>query len=370
MPQVNANRLVLTGGHAATTAVAVVEEIRSEGKNWKLYWIGVRNAIEGKKIVTLESEALPRLGVKFLPLTTGRIQRRFTLWTIPSILKIPVGFVQSVYYLLKIKPKAVLSFGGFASFPVVVMAKFLRIPVIIHEQTSAAGRANIFSARFASKIALSRKESTVFFPNSKCEVVGNPVMSEIESVKPKLKLSNPPVIFITGGSRGSQSINFAVEKIIKKLLSKYKVIHQTGGLDYLKFSDICQKLPQALRDNYEVFIRVNPLDVAKIYAKTDIVVGRAGANTVSEIMTVKRPAILIPLSISFMDEQTRNARIAKKWGIAEIISQSNLSPEVLFKEIENLITHYSEIVNKVKSKDGPDKEASKKIVSLLSFYMK
>jgi UDP-N-acetylglucosamine--N-acetylmuramyl-(pentapeptide) pyrophosphoryl-undecaprenol N-acetylglucosamine transferase len=119
-----------------------------------------------------------------------------------------------------------------------------------------------------------------------------------------------------------------------------------------------------------VFIRVNPLDVAKIYAKTDIVVGRAGANTVSEIMTVKRPAILIPLSISFMDEQTRNARIAKKWGIAEIISQSNLSPEVLFKEIENLITHYSEIVNKVKSKDGPDKEASKKIVSLLSFYMK
>ena len=130
--------MVFTGGHAATTAVAVVEEIKDEGKEWKLYWIGVKNAIEGKKVITLESEVLPRLGVKFIPITTGRLQRKFTFYTIPSLLKIPVGFVQSFYYLLKIKPKAVLSFGGFASFPVVFNSRLLGIPVIVHEQTSVA----------------------------------------------------------------------------------------------------------------------------------------------------------------------------------------------------------------------------------------
>src|ERR1035437_1067038 len=98
-------KVVLTGGHAATTAIAVVEEIRSKRLDWDLTWIGVNNAIEGKKVTTLESEALPKLGVKFLGLTTGRMQRRFTPWTIPSLLKIPVGLVQSFYYLITISPQ-------------------------------------------------------------------------------------------------------------------------------------------------------------------------------------------------------------------------------------------------------------------------
>jgi UDP-N-acetylglucosamine--N-acetylmuramyl-(pentapeptide) pyrophosphoryl-undecaprenol N-acetylglucosamine transferase len=366
----NKNNLLLTGGHAATTAVAVIEEIKSQNKGWKLYWIGVKNAIEGKKITTLESEALPRLGVKFLPLTTGRIQRRFTLWTIPSLLKIPIGFAQSVYYLLTVRPKAVLSFGGFASYPVVLIAKIFGIPVIIHEQTSAAGRANLASAKFASVVALSREDSLKYFPKAKCIVTGNPVMKEIKNVKPKFKLSAPPVIFITGGSRGSQNINMVIEKILRSLLTRYKVIHQTGGLDYLKFADIKQKLPQALRDNYEVFIRVNPLEVYKIYSKADVVVGRAGANTVSEIMTVGRPAILIPLPISYLDEQTENAKIAKKWGIARIISQDKLTPEKLSDEIDNLISDFNKIVNNVRSKESPDSKASQKLVSVVGDYMK
>jgi len=368
MLQAKENRLVLTGGHAATTAVAVVEEIKSEGKEWKLYWIGVKNAIEGKKVVTLESEALPRLGVKFLPLVTGRIQRRFTVWTIPSVLKIPVGFLHAFYYLLRIRPQAVLAFGGFASFPVVFDAKLLGIPVILHEQTSAAGRSNLLSAKYASTIAVAREQSIKYFPSGKCVVTGNPVMKQITKVKFKSKPGNPPTIFITGGSRGSQSINSTVEKILRALLSKYKVIHQTGGLDYLKFSDIKQKLPQAVRDNYEVFIRVNPLEISEMYYKSDVIVARAGANTVSEIMIVKRPAILIPLSISFMDEQTKNAKIARDWGIAEIISQDKLTPEVLLAEIEKLVSNYSKITEKVKPKKSPDLQASKNLLSLINKY--
>lgn len=363
-------RIILTGGHAATTAVAVIQETRSEGLNWELYWIGVKNAIEGRKVVTLESEVLPRLGVKFFPLITGRLQRRFTIWTIPSILKIPIGILQAFYYIGKIKPSVVLSFGGFASFPVVLNAKLLGIPVVIHEQTSVAGRSNLLTAKFASVIAISRQESKKYYPSGKCQLTGNPIIKEITKVKFKSKLGSPPVIFITGGSRGSQRINEALEKILKKLLSKYKLIHQTGGLDYLKFSDIKQKLPQALRDNYEVFVRVNPLDVYKIYQKCDIVVARAGANTVSEVMTIKRPAIFIPLPISYLDEQAKNAKIAKDWGVAKIIPQGDLTPEILFKYIEDSVKNYSIIVERIRQKESPDIGASGKLLQILRKYVK
>ena len=366
----NKSKLVLTGGHAATTAVAVVEEIKAQDRNWKLYWIGVKNAIEGKKVVTLESEVLPRLGVSFLPLTTGRIQRRFTLWTIPSILKIPIGFAESLYYLLKIKPKAVLSFGGFASFPVVFNAKLLKIPVVIHEQTSAAGRANLASAGFATKITLARSESKKYFKGFDCVVTGNPVMKRIRRISPPGKLKSPPVIFVTGGSRGSQSINLAVEEILRPLLTKYKVIHQTGGLDYLKFSAIKQKLPQALRDNYEVFVRVNPLEINSIYSRSSIIVSRAGANTVSEIMLIGRPAVLIPLPISYLDEQTKNAQIAKDWGIARVIPQDKLTPKKLMEAIESSISAMPETFKRIKGKKSPDFEASKKLVDLIGSFMK
>lgn len=362
-------KVVLTGGHAATTAIAVVEEIRSKKLDWDLTWIGVKNAIEGKKLATLESEALPKLGVKFLALTTGRMQRRFTLWTIPSILKIPVGFIQSFYYLMKIHPKVVLSFGGFASFPVVFNANLFGIPVVIHEQTSTIGRANRFATKFASKIALSRRESLDFYPKEKCVVTGNPVMKEITKIKPRFELGNPPAVFITGGSRGSQTINKSVEKILRSLLSKYRIIHQTGGLDYRKFSDIKQQLPMALKNNYEVFVRVNPLEVSGIFKQCDIIIARAGANTASEIMIVKRPSILIPLPFSFMDEQTKNARIAESWGVARVINQKELTPDLLLKNINEVVDNFSKIVEKIKLKESPDIGAAGRLVSLIKEYM-
>jgi UDP-N-acetylglucosamine--N-acetylmuramyl-(pentapeptide) pyrophosphoryl-undecaprenol N-acetylglucosamine transferase len=195
-------------------------------------------------------------------------------------------------------------------------------------------------------------------------------MKEIKKVKVRSVIGSPPVIFITGGSRGSQSINNAVELILRPLLSKYRIFHQTGGLDYLKFSDIKQKLPVALRKNYEVFLRVNPMAVSRFFQRADILVSRAGANTVSEILTIKRPSILIPLPISYLDEQTLNAKIAEEWGIAKIIPQNELTAEKLTDTIEKITENYSKIVNKVKLKQSPDTNASKNLVSLVSQYLK
>lgn len=359
-------KIVLTGGHAATTATAVVQEIISEKKGWEIFWIGALSAFEGKNVSSLESQILPELGVKFLPITTGRLQRKFTVYTIPSILKIPFGFLQALLYIVKVRPALVLSFGGYSAFPVVVAAKIFGIPIVLHEQTAVYGRANILAAAFATRIALARESSLEFFPKEKCTVTGNPVMAEITKIGVKEEVSHPPAIYITGGSRGSQSINETVGKALVELTAKYKLYHQTGELDYGKFKKLKERMPGSLSINYSPFSRVDPLGVAAIYEKADVVISRAGANTVSEIVVAKRPAILIPLPISYMDEQTRNAEFAVDFGIAKIITQKDLTPGILIKALDEMLLTRAAIIRKVAKKKSPDVKAAGSLVKILS----
>lgn len=364
--QIGARRIVLTGGHAATPAVAVVEELlRRETKRWKIAWIGARQAIEGKEVPTLESEVFSKLGVESLVVAAGRIQRRFSLWTIPAILKIPLGFFHALILLTRIKPKIILSFGGYAAYPVVLAGWLMRIPVIIHEQTAAAGRANRASSVFAKKICLARPESLNYFPKRKCVVIGNPVMTQVAEVVPKAAIGRPPTLYITGGSRGAQVINQAVAGVLEKLLTKYRIIHQTGALDFAKFERLKNALPIEASKRYEVFDRIDPLKVDNVYREADIVIGRAGANTVAEIMAAKRPAILIPIPWSYLDEQTKNAVFAEKYGLAKILKQENLTPANLFQAVRELNSDWGKMVTKVVLKPGPDKEAAKKLVDLV-----
>src|SRR3990172_6714258 len=120
MEQTNGKtKIVLTGGHAGTTAISVVEELVKESGRyrWEIHWIGASSAVEGKKVATLEKRVLPRMGVSFHSILTGRLQKKWTVHTLPSILKIPLGFFHAVFLLLKIRPKIILSFGGFAALP-------------------------------------------------------------------------------------------------------------------------------------------------------------------------------------------------------------------------------------------------------------
>jgi UDP-N-acetylglucosamine--N-acetylmuramyl-(pentapeptide) pyrophosphoryl-undecaprenol N-acetylglucosamine transferase len=246
-------KLVLTGGHAATTALSVIEEIIRRGSlnNWEIYWIGAASAIEGKKIPTLESNIFPKIGVITYPIVAGKLQRKFTLWTIPTALKIPVGFFHALILLLRIKPDIILSFGGFAALPVVIVGSFLKIPVSIHEQTVGLGLANKLSSPFARKVLLARNGIQGGLSGKKTEVVGNPIMTQIAEIEPKDTLGDPPYIFITGGSRGSQTINRLVEKIIPKLILRFNLIHHTGYLDYEKFLKVRMRLPAGFRKRYE-----------------------------------------------------------------------------------------------------------------------
>lgn len=358
-------KIVLTGGHAATTAVATIEEILRRKKNWELIWIGARRALEGKDIQTIDVEIFPKMGVSFRGINAGRLQRKFSFWTIPSILRIPLGFVETFFILRSIKPNLILSFGGYVSFPVVFWARVFGIPVILHEQTAAAGRSNRFSSAFASKIALARGESKKFFPKAKCVVTGNPVMTQICEIRPKTQIGNPPVLLTMGGSRGAQFINDLLFSALDKIIKTFRIIHLTGLPDYEKALGMRAKLPKHLQANYEIYSRVDPLQIDGVYKRADIILSRAGANSVSEIMITKIPSILVPIPFTYENEQMKNAQLAEEFGIAKILEQKDASNEKFLEVLQDIKTKWTSIVRGVIGKKNSDIYASGKLVDLM-----
>ncbi len=354
--------IVLTGGHAATPAIAVIEEIKNRRKKVDIYWIGSKYAMPGSVSTTFEYKILPKLGVNFYPIVMAKIQTKFTRYTLPLLINIPISFVQAFWILLKIRPGVILSFGGFSSFPVIFWGFILRVPIVLHEQTAAAGRASMASALFASKIAVARGESRPYFPKEKLVVTGNPIMSQILKVAPKEKIGNPPVILVMGGSRGSQFINEEIVKIAGKLTRDFKVIHIAGEINH-------ESVVPFGSGRYRVLSFVDPREMQKYYEESDLIISRAGANSVSEIMFVGRPAILIPLPRTFASEQEKNAKFAEKFGIAKVMLESEVNSQSLMREIKTLKDGWADIVKRAGKNANPDINSARKLTNLLEEYL-
>jgi len=321
--------------------------------------------MEGKSEVTLEYSILPEKGVKFHSIITGRLQRKLSFWTFPALLKIPVGFIQSFFLLIKIKPKVILSFGGFAAFPVVFSGWLLSIPIVIHEQTAAVGRSNKFSSFFARKVAVARETSLKYFPQNKTEVIGNPISEEFFQLREK-KRERKPTIFIMGGSRGSMVVNDLIEPILESLLKKYIVVHQAGEFQKSKFKKLKENLK---KNNYQVFGSINSTKMPNFYKVADLIISRAGANTVSEIIASKRTAILIPIPWSYENEQTKNAIFAKKYAEVKILNQESLTSKKLGEVIDKVLEN-KEDFSKFYPGENPDKNAAKKLVNMIEVFVK
>jgi len=145
-------KIVVTGGHL-TPALAVIEKLRQDG--WQIVFFGRKHALEGDPAVSVEYKILKEQGIPFVNLTSGRLQRSLTRYTISSLLKIPLGLIQSFYYLLKFKPNVILSFGGYLALPVALAGWILRIPIVTHEQSVIPGLATRIITHFAKKICVS-----------------------------------------------------------------------------------------------------------------------------------------------------------------------------------------------------------------------
>ena len=327
-------KIVLIGGHP-TPAIALIDLIEAEG-SFEIHFFGRKHSTEGDKAQSLEYKLLKsRHKVIFHSITTGRLQRRFTRFTIISLIKIPVGLFQSIYLLAKIKPKIVISFGGYLSVPVVISAALFRIPIFIHEQTSIPGLSIKITSRFAKKIFVSFKSSAFWFNQTKTIFSGNLIRKELltphnitnQKLREFLKHKSS-LIYTTGGGQGSKVLNDFIIKNFSSLQKlNYHFIVQTGELQNSfakkKLSDLVGNNNE-LNNKFLVREHFSSQEISAIMQSSPIIFGRSGANTVTEILFFKLPAIFVPLDIAAGSEQLQNAKLFFKNNVGEIIFAKDL----------------------------------------------
>ncbi|MCL5970734.1 MAG: UDP-N-acetylglucosamine--N-acetylmuramyl-(pentapeptide) pyrophosphoryl-undecaprenol N-acetylglucosamine transferase [Patescibacteria group bacterium] len=355
-------KVVIVGGHLSP-ALSIIQNLNKED----VYYIGRKHAFEGDKAVSLEYREISRLGLPFFTIKTGRLQRKLTRYTLFSLAKLPVGFFQALRILKKIKPDVVLSFGGYLSIPVGFAAYFLKIPLVLHEQTLEAGLANKILSPFAEKICISWESSLKYFPKEKTVLTGNPIKKEILEVsKLTKKTNNPPLIYVTGGSSGSHAINYLISKTIRDISKKYILFHQTGDSqkykDFDKLLEVKKGLESKYSKNYIIEKFLDSKTSAEIIRRAGLVIGRSGINTVTELIYLKKPAILIPLPFSQKNEQMKNAKFMEGLGLAEVISQ-NLLTDKLF--LEKLYSMFDNLKNYKLKNEILFENSSEKIINVL-----
>lgn len=334
-------KIIIIGGHLSP-ALAVIEGL----KNDQVYYLGRKHALEGDSALSLEYQTISKLNIPFYEIKTGRLQRQFTKHTLSSIARLPIGFAQSLRIIKKINPDVVLGFGGYVSFPVVIAAFILKIPIVIHEQTLEAGFANKILARFADKICISWESSRTFFPNNKTILTGNPLRKDLIEAKALEKKQNSIAsLYITGGSLGSHTINSLVAKTLPKLLEKFSILHQTGDAqnfnDFENLKSLKENLSPNIAKRYELKKFLTSKEAIDAIANADIIIARSGINTVCELIYLQKPCLLIPISFSQRGEQLKNARFIKDLGLAEIINEKIITPDDFSLILENMLKKLS-----------------------------
>lgn len=357
----NEVKILVTGAHL-TPAVAVCEELKKEGG--KIVYVGRNSTMEGQSVKSFESRVFPALAIKFIPLIAGKLQRYISVYSIVSLLKIPVGFVQAFFILLQERPDVILSFGGYVGLPIVFCGWLLSIPIIIHEQGLQMGLTNKISSYFADRIAISFKE-TKTLSNRTTTVTGNPLRQEI-LIPGKInedygrfflnaKKDKTPVIFITGGIQGSHIINQCVENSLASLLKKFYVIHQTGESAFGDF----ERLSKLQNTRYLVKDWIGK-EIGHVMKFADVLVCRAGINTLSEVTFLGKSALVIP--IPYQKEQLKNARFFEQLGTILVIPQTKLSPKIFSDSLETIVKEKIFFEkNKKKAKEILIKDASKRL---------
>jgi len=287
-------------------------------------------------------------GVRFKKLTAGKLRRYFSFLNVIDLFKTIFGVIRAIGALYVLYPDVVVGKGGYASFPTLIAARILRIPVIIHESDSVPGRANIIASKFARRIAVSYPEAAEFFPKEKTAFTGNPIRRAVaipmrEGAHDILKLdSTVPIILILGGSQGAAIINDAIMQAAPRLTEKYQIIHQVG----VKNLDAMQNMAEVVigksqyRDRYKMYGYLNEITLRTSAGVASLVISRAG-STIFEIATWGIPSIIVPITDSNGDHQRKNAYAYARAGGCIVIEEANLTTNLISSEIERLMTDAS-----------------------------
>jgi UDP-N-acetylglucosamine--N-acetylmuramyl-(pentapeptide) pyrophosphoryl-undecaprenol N-acetylglucosamine transferase len=335
-------KIVLTGGGTGGhlfPLIAVARKLREKfGEGAEIIFMGAKGELEEK--------SMAQEGIAAKHILSGKRRRYFSLRNFLDIFKVPLGIIQSLWLLLWHMPDVVFSKGGYASVPVVLVAWLYRIPVLIHESDAVPGSANQLLAKFSRRVAVSYPSAEKYFPPNQVIITGNPVRSEvaqgdIHSARQMFNFTeSKPVVFVLGGSQGSQIINRAVVKILPRILERTQVIHQTGEKNYDEVVHMAAEY--GIKAGREGYVPVKFLDLEQMknaFAVSNLVISRAGANSVSEIAANSKPAILIPLSNAANDHQRMNAYELARIGGAVVLEETNLGENILAEKMEMLLNN-------------------------------
>ena len=282
--------------------------------------------------------------ITFKQVTAGKMRTYFSVQNFFDLFKTAWGIIKAIFQMFKLYPDVVFSKGGFASVPALAAARFFRIPVIIHESDSVPGRVNAWSGKFAQKVAISYPEVSEYFPAGRTALTGNPIREEF--VRPSGKDAfkelglDPqiPVILVLGGSQGAQKINDQIVNLVPKLVEKYQIIHQTGEANFAEIDSITKGLlgNSENASRYHAFGYLNAESMKLASEAATIVISRAG-SAIFEIAVWGIPAILVPITDSRGDHQRKNAYSYARAGGASVIEEANLTPNILWAELERLM---------------------------------
>lgn len=321
------NKIILTGGGTAghvTPNLALIPELKRLG--YSITYIGSYNGIE--------KELIESAGIDYRGISSGKLRRYFSLQNFTDPFRVLKGYFEAKSIIKQEAPNVIFSKGGFVSVPVVIAARRNKVPVIIHESDMTPGLANKLSYSSATKICCNFPETLKYLPKDKAVLSGSPIRRELLTGNRLAGLKftglsgNKPVLLIIGGSLGSRTVNDCVRSILHELLNNFEIIHLCGKGNT---DENLKSIPGYVQYEY-----VGP-QLKDCFALCDIVISRAGANSICELLALKKPNLLIPLSAAASrGDQILNAESFKKQGFSMVIEEESLTKELLLSSVIRL----------------------------------
>lgn len=330
-------KIVLTGGGTAghvTPNIALLPSLKEEG--FQVSYIGSYEGIEKRLI---EDFDIPYYGI-----STGKFRRYFDLKNFSDPFRVIKGYRQALQLLKEIKPDIVFSKGGFVSVPVVRAAAALKIPCIIHESDMTPGLANKLCIPVATKVCCNFPETLNTLPSGKAVLTGSPIRQELTRGNKLAALelcgfsANKPVVMIIGGSQGASSINTMIREALPQLLPVFQVVHLCGKD---KVDNLMLTIP-----GYKQFEYLKS-ELKDVFAMADLVVSRAGANAICEILALKKPNLLIPLQSGSRGDQILNGRSFEQQGFSIVLREDYLDCDILANKIFELYENRHTYIEKM-----------------------
>lgn len=338
-------RIILTGGGTAghvTPNIALLPKLIELG--YDIQYIGSYNGIE--------KDLIEPFGIPYHGISSGKLRRYFSTQNFTDPFRVIKGFGEARRLIKELKPDVIFSKGGFVSVPVVLAGKRCKVPVIIHESDMTPGLANKIAIPSAAKVCCNFPETLECLPKGKAVLTGSPIRQELLSGNKIAAMdmcgftADKPVILVIGGSLGSVIVNNAVRESLPRLLEEFQIIHLCGK----------GKMDDSLKDTkgYCQFEYIKD-ELRDIFALADIVISRAGANAICELLALRKPNLLIPLSAkASRGDQLLNARSFERQGFSMVLEEDALNEDSLVSAVRKLYDNRGTFIDAMRDSDQQD----------------